>query len=284
MRGPLLTKLGFWTAAALLLAPTEAAAGPLLFYNGRLFVQTKVNGVQSEALLDSAAEATLIDLGFAKRARLSEGTPQTIRGSGGSTTAHLVEGVTISVLGTELHPEAVVVTDLSELSKRLIRRPTQVILGREIFDSARLEIDISAGRIDAVPRSVRPHGTRLPLRPHAGVEAIPVVADGQPAQAEFDLGNGSRVLISRELASKLHLKGVGREVGGGIGGAVQRDLVTLNTLRLAGCSFHQVTAAIDDQPNAAPLNIGTSILRHFRVTTDYHDRAVWLQGRGCPLN
>ena len=88
------------------------------------------------------------------------------------------------------------------------------------------------------------------------------MADGQPAQAEFDLGNGSRVLISRELASKLHLKGVGREVGGGIGGAVKRDLVTLNTLRLAGCSFHQVTAAIDDQPNAAPLNIGTSILKY----------------------
>jgi Aspartyl protease len=279
--GRLRSTFRYGTAVGLMLAPTASPADPLLFYNGRLFVDTSVNGVSAKALLDSAAEATLIDVGFAKRAQLGPGTAQTIRGSGGTTTAHLVEGVTLTALGTELHPEAVIVTDLTELSRRLVKRPTQVILGREIFDSARLEIDIPARRIKVVGRTVTPRGTRLPLTPHAGVEGIPVLANGQTVQADFDLGNGSGVLVSRALADKLHLHTIGRRAGGGIGGRVDRDLVTLNTLQLAGCKFGKVTAAIDDQPNAAPVNVGTSIFKYFRVTTDYRDRAIWLQRKGC---
>src|SRR4051794_19417428 len=107
-----ITKLGLSLTAALLFVPPASAARPLLFYNGRLFVQAEVNGVPSEALLDSAAEATLIDVQFAKRAQLAEGRSQTIRGSGGAATARLVEGVTVRALGTDLHPDAVVVTDL----------------------------------------------------------------------------------------------------------------------------------------------------------------------------
>ena len=50
-------------AAALVLASVAAAAPAesMLFENGRLFVAAKVNGVATEALLDSGAEATLID-------------------------------------------------------------------------------------------------------------------------------------------------------------------------------------------------------------------------------
>jgi len=38
-----------------------AAGEPLGFYNGRLFIDAQVNGVPTEALLDSGAEATLVD-------------------------------------------------------------------------------------------------------------------------------------------------------------------------------------------------------------------------------
>jgi len=133
----------------LLLASTAASAEPLLFFNGRLFIDARVNGVATKALLDSAAEATLVDPGFAAKAKLPEGTAQTIRGSGGEARARIVEGVTVTALGQELHPEALVVTDLGELSRRLIKRPTEVVVGRELFDAARLRIDIGRGRIDA---------------------------------------------------------------------------------------------------------------------------------------
>ncbi|MBO9518250.1 MAG: aspartyl protease family protein [Porphyrobacter sp.] len=256
-----------------------AAAEPLTFDNGRVFVEARVNGVETEVLLDSAAEATLIDPEFARLANISGGTAQTIRGSGGSTTAHIVEGVRIEVLDLELHPEAVVVTDLSELSKRLIKRPTNVVLGREVFDAARVRVDIGGRRVTVETRDAPPPGRELPLTAHAGVEALPAVVGGQVVQAEFDLGNGSEVLISRALADKLGLQSVGQKAGGGIGGELNRDLVVIPLLEVAGTEFRDVRAAIDDQSSANDLNIGTSILRHFLITADFRDRKIWLEPR-----
>lgn len=266
-------------AAALLAASAPLSADPLLFYNGRLFVRAQVNGVPTEALLDSAAEASLVDPAYAARAKLPQGSAQTIRGSGGQAKARVVENVAIRALGVDLHPDAVVVTDLADLSKRLIKRPTELVLGRELLDAARLRIDIPHGRIEAGGKA-RPGGVRLPLTRHAGVESIPAIADGLELNAEFDLGNGSQPLISRAVANRLHLRTVTRERGGGIGGPLMRDIVVLKRLELAGMSFPNIRAAIDDQPNADDLNIGTSILKHFLITTDFKQRAIWLQPQG----
>jgi predicted aspartyl protease len=263
-------------AAGLIAVAASAHADPLIFDNGRVFITARMNGVRTEALLDSAAEATLVDEAFAARIKLPQGTPQTIRGSGGTASARIVEGVTITALGIDLHPEAVVVTDLTELSKRLIKRRTDLILGRELFDAERLRIDLVGRRITVASRAIAPRGKKLPLTAHAGVEAIPVVAAGHIVQAEFDLGNGSGVLISRALANRLGLKSIGSRSGGGIGGEVKRELVMIPVLRIAGISFRAVVSAIDDQPNANDLNIGTSILKHFVITTDFKQRAVWL--------
>jgi hypothetical protein len=202
-----------------------------------------------------------------------------MKGSGGTAPARVVEGVTIHALGTELHPEAVVVLDLADLSTRLIKHPTQAIVGRELFDSTRLRIDLAGGTISTIGKDSMPPGVKLPLTTHAGIEAIPVRANGQDAQAEFDLGNGSDVMISRDLARKLRLKILGKRPGGGIGGSIQRDYVRLSSLEVAGRTFHNVTANIDDQPSHNDMNVGTSILKNFLITTDFKDRAMWLEPR-----
>jgi predicted aspartyl protease len=261
-----------WLAAAALLAGASASAEPLGFHNGRLFIAAKVNGVATEALLDSGAEATLVAPELAAKAKLPEGTPQLMKGSGGTAQARVVEGVTVEALGKELHPEAVVVLDMTDLSNRLIKRPTHAIVGRELFDAARLEIDIARGEIAV--------GKKLALTEHAGIESVGVRANGVAAQAEVDLGNGSEVTISRALARSLKLKTIGTKRGGGIGGEVSRDLVRLNSLEVAGARFRNLTAAIDDQDSANDLNIGTGILKHFLITSDFTDRTVWLEPVG----
>lgn len=267
-------------AAILLTTSAAAAAEPLTFHNGRLFIRATINQVATEALLDSGAEGSIVDPALAARAKFAQGTAQTIKGSGGAAPARVVEGVTINALGVELHPEAVIVLDLSDLSTRLIKRPTQAIMGRELFDSARLQIDIANGQIAVASRDKPPPGRELPLVAHAGIESIPVVANGIAAQADFDLGNGSEVMISRTFAKKLKLKIIGQKSGGGIGGALDRDLVRLKTLEVAGTRFRDVVAAIDDQPSHNDLNIGTSILKSFLITADFKGRAVWLKAVG----
>jgi predicted aspartyl protease len=265
-----------FVAASLLITTTAAAAEPLKLFNGRLFIPATVNGVETEALLDSGAEGTIVDPALAAKAKFAAGTPQVIKGSAGSEQARIVEGVTLNALGIELHPEAVVVLDLTDLSTRLIKRPTKAIVGRELFDSARLRIDISNGEISVVDKGATPPGQKLALTAHAGIEGIPVRASGVAAQAEFDLGNGSDVMISCDLAKKLGLKILGRRAGGGIGGSIQREYVRLGTLEIAGRKFRNVTASIDDQPSHNDMNVGTMVLKNFLITTDFKDRAIWL--------
>ena len=269
-------------AATALLIAAPLSAEPLIFDNGRLFIQARINGMPAEALLDSAAEATLVDPQLAKVAKLGEGQEIDIRGSGGVAKARIVEGVSLEAIDIKVTPEAVVITDLSELSSRLIKRSTVLVMGRELFDAARLQIDIAKGTIAQVPASEVPPGKLLILTPHAGVESLPVTVNGLQAQAEFDLGNGSEVLISRAMANRLGLKVAGTKTGGGIGGQVNRDLVVLKRLDVAGQSFQDVPAAIDDQPSANDLNVGTSILKSFLITTDFKQRSIWLQPVKAP--
>jgi len=47
---------------------------------------------------------------------------------------------------------------------------SDVILGREIFDAARLAIDIDGRRIEVVSRDTEPRGVRLDLVTEHGVE------------------------------------------------------------------------------------------------------------------
>jgi hypothetical protein len=53
----------------------------------------------------------------------------------------------------------------------------------------------------------------------------------------------------------------------------------LKSVRIAGVTFHNVRAAIDEQPNAADANVGVKLLRQFRIVTDFPAKAVWLEPR-----
>jgi hypothetical protein len=97
------------------------------------------------------------------------------------------------------------------------------------------------------------------------------------AKAVLDFGNGSGVMIGKELAAQLSLKPVGKIKGGGIGGEVERDLVILPELTLAGRIFQNVEASVDETSSRAELNVGTPILKHFVVTADFKGRSAWFE-------
>lgn len=261
-------------------AATAASAEPLMVDHHRLFIRGEVNGVATEALLDSGAESSIIDPALAREAGIGSGTKVEVKGSGGAAAASVVSGVTIRALGLTLRGREVAVLDLGEVSARLIKRPTRAIFGRELFDAARLRIDIDGGTIAVLRKVKRPDGRRLALTGHAGIESAPVRVNGAVAAADFDLGNGNQVLVSKALAARLHLSPAGEAAGGGIGGAISRKQVRIDRLTVGGRTFRDVVAAIDPLDNAGEVNIGTSILRHFIVTTDFAGRAIYLAPKG----
>jgi hypothetical protein len=57
------------------------------------------------------------------------------------------------------------------------------------------------------------------------------------------------------------------------------DVFNGRNLHVAGREFIDVPAAIDPGETASDLNLGTSILRDFIITTDFADGAIWLEPR-----
>jgi predicted aspartyl protease len=281
--------LTFAWVLALMGTPRVSAAPigqPLTLTRGsRLMIDARINGRAVQALLDSAAEATILDRDFARDLKLASGQAVNGQGSGqGSFEAALVDGVSIEALGLSLRNQTVAVADLGDVGRRLLKRRLDAILGRELFDAARLSIDIEARRIAVVTREKEPAGVRLTLATEHGVETIPVqVEGGAPVRATFDLGNGSHVLLGESYAGRLGLATDGRAVrteqGGGLGGATTRQVYTLREITVAGRKFSHVRAAIDHQSSASDVNVGVSLLRHFRIVTDYAGHAVWLDSK-----
>ena len=285
-------KSRFWLAALALTGcatfsePYERGPEPgLEIVNNRLFVPTLVNGLATEALLDSAAEMTILDDDFARRLGLVATGSAAAHGSGeAAMEAGFVEGVDIGMGGIQLRGARVAVLDLGEMSQRLASRRVDLILGRDLFDAGRVRVDIEARMVTALAPGEAVSGVQLPLGSHRGLPTIPAsVEDREPVQAVLDTGNGSEVLIGRAYAERIGLTApdriVERRSGGGLGGALERDIVVLRNLRVAGREFPDVRAAIDPGETASDLNIGTSILRHFVITTDFPGQAVWLEPR-----
>jgi predicted aspartyl protease len=265
-----------------LLAAGAASAEPLETYNDRLFLHVTVNGRPATALLDSAAEMTMFDDDFAAGLGLAGSGGATARGSGAAAMeARFADHVRIEAAGVSLEAR-VGILDLGEVSARLIGRPVDMLLGRDLFDNAVLRIDIGGGTIAIFEGA--PRGVPLPLSEHRGTPAIPASVEGHaPVQAVFDLGNGSEVMVGRAYAERIGLLApnriIDRRSGGGLGGAREREIVSLRTLTIAGRTFRDVRAAIDPGENASDLNVGTSILRHFLIVTDFAGRRVWLEPR-----
>ena len=160
--------------------------------------------------------------------------------------------------------------------------PVEMILGREVFDAGRLLVDIEGRMVTAVPRDTargRPPAGRRASRhaDHSG-RSRRRCGPGGVRPRQWQRGAGRPRLCGADRPHRAR-RIVERRSGGGLGGARERDIVVLRNLRVAGREFRDVPAAIDPGETASDLNIGTSILRHFVITTDFPQRAVWLEPR-----
>jgi hypothetical protein len=284
----MISKIRAAGAAALLLAGSAAAGDggyPLILTQGsRLMIAASINDHPVQALLDSAAEATLIDVEFAKQLKLRSSSTAAGQGSGNASfEANMVDGVQLKAVGLTLSNQTVAIVDLKDVGRRLLGQRLDVILCREIFDAARLFIDIDGRRIRVLKRDREPAGVRLELVTERGIETLPVRVEGAAVRAAFDLGNGSGVLLGSKLAQRMHLLTDGRPIatarGGGLGGETSRQTLKLRWLEVAGIAFADLDAAIDANQSATDVNIGVDVLRHFLITSDFENHVLWLERR-----
>lgn len=270
-------------AAAALAAPGAGAMAPsctpMEMRHGRPFVTISLNGATTRALVDTGAEATVVDAAYARKAGLEKGASTTVSGSGGTEEAHALPEVALVVAGRRIAGVRPYAIDLSDVAARLFKEKVAVVLGRELFDAERVTLDFAGGKLCLVDRAVEPVGARLSLEEARGLVSIPIEIEGKPVRADIDTGNSGALLLGAAFVEANGFLTDGRKIGvnrgGGIGGAIVRQRFVTRSVTIAGETIAGAAAVVDPLPNAGPANIGSALLRRFLVTLDYRENRAW---------
>lgn len=271
---------------------TATAWTPIELHRNRyVYLRGEVNGVPTDIVLDSGAGMTVVDRALAAKLGLRVEGELEARGTGGNVGAGLTSGLVVKVAGAEVGPLAAAVLDLEGVGRRL-GRPLPLILGKELFHAAVVDLDYPAARLrllDASSFRYEGPGRKLALEPaedgHRSVRLT--VEGGEPALVGLDTGQGGALTLFRHFAEERGLlagRRVSETLGGGVGGATTSKVATLRSVGIAGYELRGVPASFhaDDVRGAFDTkrqdgNLGAGILARFRVLFDYAREAIWLE-------
>lgn len=271
-----------------------------LFKERWIYLRGRVNGRETDLLLDSGAGMTVLDRAFAAAAGLQASGAVAARGTGGVSEAGLLDGVTIELGGLTLGPMAAAVLDLSEIERKS-GRAMPVILGKELFHAVTVDVDYPGRRIrfhDSARFRYEGPGRSTELLPgEDGHTSLRLAMEGgEPVVVGLDTGQGGALTVFGHYAGErgfLAGRPLSEVKSGGVGGFRIAKSATLASIRLAGYEIvgvpvqirtGDVGGAFDTQRLAG--NLGTGILNRFRVVFDYANGQLWLEpgaGFGEPL-
>ena len=122
-----------------------------LFRGNRVVTTARLNGHETEVILDTGASITTVNRAYARSIGLPKGQKVSARGAGGEVEAEIVSGVTLEIDGTRFDEMTVAVMDLDPVA-RAIGHPMNVVLGREFFNSAVISIDWASSQLRVTPQ------------------------------------------------------------------------------------------------------------------------------------
>lgn len=271
---------------ALVVEVADGHSGPIpIWIDRRLHIRVDVtiNGVPASAIIDSGAGKSVLDRGFANRQGLAQREGFRVAGVTGATTGTIVDQLEVQMGSARIRGLSVGVLDLNAYSTPG-DRPTDLIIGRELFNDVAVAIDFERSTIelakshrDAAPRTP---GYALDIGPR-GTPYIDINVGGRTLSAAFDLGYNGSLILSPDFVAEAGLL-TGRRVStvasmGAEGMAISR-LSTIPSMRIAGQVLHDVPLEIPATwARPRPGIVGLDILKRFRITTDYSRRSIWLE-------
>ncbi|HEX7832042.1 MAG TPA: aspartyl protease family protein [Thermoanaerobaculia bacterium] len=299
------TKVGEEIAASIFMRPdggTKVALPngatylevPFELIQHHVYIPVEIAGKTVSFVVDTGAEASVIDAGTAKSLGLTGTGSIEARGNGEQTvSAQPIPKPQLTVAGLTLPLETMYAVPLRALWPRE-GRALEGILGHDVLSRFVVEVDYAASR-------VRLHDPER-FTPPSGATTLPMTYDGNiPAiQTAFTLPGGRRVegrmIIDTGNSGGLDLYGpfveankiradLARTVEGaggmGVGGVSKQDLARIATFEAGPFKLNDpiVTLARDTKGSAAHPelagNLGTRVLRRFTLFVDYpHDRVL----------
>ena len=244
-------------------------------------VDAVLNGETVRALVDSGAQATVVDRELAERLRLMNalsvpmiafgvsGAPQTGRGA---RLEVALGGLTLPAL----HAAALDLSPLSAL--RGAGPPVALVIGQDVLRTVLLDLDLPHERLA--------FHARESLHAPPGLQAVParsrgrelwtdVVVEGMALEVAVDTGLSSALALSEELARSAGLLAEGRPVrrtrSVTLGGASDGREVLADTLELGGRVLRRAPVAVYARGPASlipPGLLGSGAFRRTRAMLD----------------
>ncbi len=251
---------------------------PFELREGRVWTSVRINGVDTQAIFDTGADGTALDVDLAGQLglRMQEGAK-------GSTVAGQVQLRKASRVVFEVAGRSVPTGDAVVLPLAAQLSGLRAILGFDLLRQIPFTVDY-AGR--CIRMGILPEGERLPfviardIRPTAWLETL-----GDRFGAHLDTGSAQGISLPlgwiRTHAPGLLGQETRREI---LGDAVSTNRFTLDQVRLGTAELGNVPAeavsaeggSFADQQNRW-ANVGNGLLRRFRLGVDGERRIVVLQ-------
>jgi hypothetical protein len=257
---------------------------PFELYKNEIYLPARLNGHDTEALLDSGASGSVVDVTRAAEFGLAPKGAISLMGAQAMGRGAIVGGVSIDAGDLRLDGLTVGAVDLTQLAQ-VSGRPLPLVLGDEVFNETIVDIDFAGRRLafrDPAHFTAPPGAVELPLSPGL-FRAIPVSLEGRaPAAFIFDLGDAGTIDVFPAYAKAQNLlagRRLSQTIGLGIaGGLTTSPIGALKDVRLAGVGLTNVPATFSEKRSPGTDDtiagrMGTEILSRFHLMIDYsHDR------------
>ena len=251
-------------------------------------VEATVNGRPVRALVDSGAQASVVDRAFASSlgALSSMAVPMLAFGVSGRPQAGRAAVVDVRLGGLALPRLHVAALDLAPLAPLgdASDAPAALVIGQDVLRTVLLELDWPGGRLAFRPLGAIPPGAMPVAARRDGDElVVDVTVDGHAVSAVLDTGLSAALALSDELASAAGLLAPGRRVrttrSVTLGGAAPGREVLADTLSFGGRTLHRAPVAIYARPSVSLIPralLGSGALRRSRAFLDLHGGRLWL--------
>jgi Aspartyl protease/PDZ domain len=266
---------------------------PFEMNGNSIFLQLRVNG--SKPLwfaLDTGAYSSVINTTTARELGLRHGANGMSEGAGGRVESSRISQITFDIGPAQLRDLELNALSLTPIENSVGRR-MDGILGSEFFRRFVVEIDYIKNEInlyEPAPFNYRGSGDVLPLsfyENHPYVRAKVLVPGHDTIEGEFVIDSGSNfplILLPSFIGENNIRQSLPSKVsvfGRGVGGEILMPLSRADKLQLGRFTINRPVTALPQEGMFGRAgkagNIGTAILRRFKVTFDYSRNRMILE-------
>jgi predicted aspartyl protease len=256
------------------------------FQNNAVLVVARINGQFATLLLDTGADRSFIDYGFASRVGLALTDSQVVRRVYSIEEGKVVRPVDIEIQSSRLADAELVAADLGSTSEAL-GLPIDGVLGIDLMRQFVITINYSAESVDFKPRGrILDPGTMIKLVSFRDLYLLSVVLQGKPMNLLLDTGSNSSA-ISQSGWSQLHETSSSGSVVEGIGSPGSPSggkFVCIREMFIGGTMLHKTPMRIAPESSSGLFSdpgftglVGNDLLRQFIVTLDLASDTLYLR-------